>query len=275
MPELPEVEHVVRSLNTVLSGRSIVAAKLLRDRLAPETTRVAFSRKLKNSTINFVHRRGKHILFDLNVGRTLITHLRMTGSFSVLTTDAPDPKFTHAIFFLDNDSRLVFSDQRHFGLMKIVETGRLFEAPELKKLAPEPFSEEFSIGYVREILSRSKRPIKEFLLDQTKFCGLGNIYAVESLFLAGVDPRIGANRVSAKKAAKIHQAARQVLKEAIEYSESLDADARDLERSYFGDAGWRVYDREGQICGVCDSVIKRIKQGGRSTFYCSKCQRKR
>ncbi|MGH9819767.1 MAG: DNA-formamidopyrimidine glycosylase family protein, partial [Pyrinomonadaceae bacterium] len=130
MPELPEVEHVARTLNAILSGRSIATARLVRDRLAPDISRAAFAKKLKNSVINFVHRRGKHILFDLGTGRTLITHLRMTGSFSVLTADSADPKFTHAIFFLDDDSRLIFSDQRHFGLMKIVETDHLFDAPE-------------------------------------------------------------------------------------------------------------------------------------------------
>jgi len=275
MPELPEVEHVARSLNALVSGRKIVAAKLLRDRLAPDISTAAFARRLKNSTINFIHRRGKHILFDLSGGNTLITHLRMTGSFSLLTPDSADPKFTHAVFFLDNDSRLVFSDQRHFGLMKVVKTAELFEAPELKRLAPEPFSDEFSVAYVSEILRRSKRPIKEILLDQTKFCGLGNIYAAESLFLAGIDPRTISSALSPLRAAKIRETARQVLAEAIEYSESINTDAKDIERSYFGDSGWRVYDREGEECITCNSRIKRIKQGGRSTFYCSKCQRKR
>jgi formamidopyrimidine-DNA glycosylase len=274
MPELPEVEHVARSLNNLVSGRTIVSARLLRERLAPDSNPAAFAKRLKNSAINFIHRRGKHILFDLSRGRTLITHLRMTGSFSLHIPDRPDPKFTHAIFFLDNDSRLVFSDQRHFGLMKIVKTKLLYEAPELKKLAPEPFSDAFSPSYVGAVLRESKRPVKELLLDQTKFCGLGNIYAAEALFLAAIGPRTMSNGLSTSKAAILHEAVRQVLAEAIEYSHSIPIDAENLERTYFGENGWRVYDREGQPCPVCNKPIKRIKQGGRSTFYCPRCQKK-
>jgi formamidopyrimidine-DNA glycosylase len=274
MPELPEVEHVARSLNRLVSGRTITAARLLRDRLAPDTSKAAFARRLKNSQINFVHRRGKHILLDLSGDHTLITHLRMTGSFSLLTPDSSDPKFTHAVFFLDDDSRLVFNDQRHFGLMKIVRTSRLFEAPELSKLAPEPFSDDFSQSYVLETVRRSKRPIKELLLDQTRFCGLGNIYAVEVLYLAKIDPRTASSKLSTPRSAGLHATVRQVLAEAIEYSDTIDIDPENLEKTYFGENGWRVYDREGQPCFICNKPIKRIKQSGRSTFYCPGCQKK-
>jgi formamidopyrimidine-DNA glycosylase len=278
MPELPEVEHIARSLNKLVSGRKIVSARLLRERLAPDTKPAVFARRLKETTINFIRRRGKHILFDLGNGRTLITHLRMSGSFSLLTADSNDPKFTHAVFYLDNDSRLVFSDQRHFGLMKIVETKKLFEAPELAKLAPEPFSDEFDVEYVKKTLKRSNRQVKEVLLDQTRFCGLGNIYAVEALFHAGVDPRTVASRISTGKAAPLHESIRSVLREAIEHGSSLTIDPENLEQTYFsGDSNseWQVYDREGLECRSCNSTIKRIKQGSRSTFFCSKCQRKK
>src|SRR5687767_1376416 len=177
MPELPEVEIVARSLNKVISGRSIVAAELLRSRLAPDSTPATFSRRLSDATINFVHRRGKHVLFDLDNGRTLITHLRMSGKFMLLDTRASDPKFTHAILHFADDARLVFQDQRHFGLMKIVETKRLHDAKEIKKLAPEPLTDDFSYDYLRSTLQTSKRSLKGVLLDQTKVCGLGNIYA--------------------------------------------------------------------------------------------------
>ena len=131
MPELPEVEIVVRSLDILVKGKRIDAAKLLRERLAPESPPEKFAKALANSAINFVHRRGKHILFDLDNGKTLITHLRMSGRFMLLTPENEDPKFTHAVFYLDDETRLVFQDQRHFGLMKIVETERLYEAKEL------------------------------------------------------------------------------------------------------------------------------------------------
>src|SRR5437870_12983733 len=130
MPELPEVELIARSLDSLVRGRTIVTAELIRQRLAPETPQLDFARKLRKSTINFIHRRGKHILFDLTGANTLIVHLRMSGRFSLLAAETEPPKFTHAVFHLDGGDRLVFDDQRHFGLMKIVDTKDLQEAKE-------------------------------------------------------------------------------------------------------------------------------------------------
>ena len=277
MPELPEVEHVTRSLNTLVKGRMIISAQLLRERLAPDTTPIMFAQKVGSSVINFIHRRGKHILFDLDNGRTLIVHLRMSGRFSLLSEDTANPKFTHAVFQFVDDTRLVFDDQRHFGLMKVVETQFLHEANELAKLAPEPFSDDFSISYLRSSLSSSRRTIKEFLLDQTKVCGLGNIYASEAMFAAGVDPRTPAYKVTAAKAARLHDSIRGVLSEAIEHSLRTNVDPQDLEGGYFDgaeDRGWLVYDREKQPCVNCKSPIVRLKQGGRSSYFCRRCQRR-
>jgi formamidopyrimidine-DNA glycosylase len=188
MPELPEVECVARSLDSLLSGRSILTARLLRERLAPSISSDEFTQRLSAATIDRVHRRGKHILFDLDNGRTLVTHLRMSGTFMLLTGEREDPKFTHAVFDLADGNRLVFRDQRHFGFMNVVDTNVLFESRELNRLAPEPFSDSFTPAYVLSTSQRSKRNIKEVLLDQTKFCGLGNIYASESLHMARINP---------------------------------------------------------------------------------------
>lgn len=275
MPELPEVEHIARSLNKITAGRTIITAKLIRERLAPDISKASFARRLRNSKICCVRRRGKHILFDLANGETLITHLRMTGSFSLLTADDHDPKFTHAVFYLNGDERLVFEDQRHFGMMKVVRTNKLSETPEIKKLAPEPFSVEYSQDYVRAILKKTRKPVKEALLDQTKFCGLGNIYAAEALFLAGIDPRTPACKVTRARADRLHETSRQVLFEAIEINVRAAIDPRNIEGSYSSSDNWLVYDREGEPCRTCNRPIKRIKQGGRSTFYCPACQRNR
>ncbi len=277
MPELPEVEIVARSLNTVVNGRRIVSAELLRSRLAPDTTPRKFAAYLERAGINFVHRRGKHILFDLDNRKTLITHLRMSGRFLLLSNGSEDPKFAHAVFHLDDDSRLVFDDQRHFGLMKIVETAKVGEAKELAKLAPEPFSDEFSPEYFRSVLKSSRRTIKEFLIDQTKVCGLGNIYASECLFLARVNPEKRADTISPKKAIGLHVSIREILRGAIDYGASLAIDPHDIGRSIYGngpETAWRVYDREGQKCVMCETPVVRLKQGGRSTYYCRRCQRK-
>jgi len=277
MPELPEVELISRSLNTLVSGRKIISAKLLRPRLAPDIAPSLFAKKLRNSSVNFVHRRGKHVLFDLSGGKTLIVHLRMSGRFSILAAEAEDPKFTHAVFNLDDGQRLVFDDQRHFGLMKVVETGQLYEATELKKLGPEPLSGDFTSQYLYRATRASKRNLKEFLIDQTKVCGIGNIYACEALFAAGMDPRKVANKVTKPGAHRLHQSIQAVLTEAISYGSGRPVDPQNLEGNYFSGsagAGWYVYDREKLRCRNCHELIVRLKQGGRSTYFCRKCQRR-
>lgn len=277
MPELPEVETISRSLDSLVKGRTIVAAELLRQRLAPDIDTKDFAKKLGQRHINFVHRRGKHILFDLSGELTLIVHLRMSGRFSLLLGERENPKFAHAIFHLDGDDRLVFDDQRHFGLMKIVATPDLHEAKELKKLAPEPFSDDFSAEYFHRVLKSSKRSLKEVLLDQTKVCGVGNIYASEAMFAAGLHPALSADKVSKPRAALLHTAVKAVLKQAIDYAANLTVDPENLEGGYFSgsdDPSWLVYDRENEPCRQCDAVIVRLKQAGRSTYFCRKCQRR-
>ncbi len=277
MPELPEVELISRSLDTLVRGRTIEAAELRRERLAPDLSPDVFGERLRSAYIDHIHRRGKHILFDLSEGRTLIVHLRMSGRFSLLNAETEFPKFTHAVFHLDSGDRLVFDDIRHFGLMKIVDTDKLHEAKELKKLAPEPFSDEFSFDYLYRTVKASKRPLKEFLIDQTRVCGLGNIYAAEAMFAAGLDPRKPADRLSKQAVSRLFESIRSVLDIAISHVGDREIDPENLEGGYFSgldDAGWFVYDREGLPCQVCETPITRLKQGGRSTYFCRKCQRK-
>lgn len=277
MPELPEVELISRSLNTLVKGRHIREAILLRERLAPESPPDEFARDLRGSTIASVGRRGKHILVHLDNENTLIVHLRMSGRFSLLTAEHENPKFTHALFHFSDDERLVFDDQRHFGLMKIVKTVELDTAKELSKLAPEPFSDDFTLQYFRNALAGSKRSLKEFLLDQTKVCGLGNIYAAEAMFAAGIDPRIPADRVSARRAARLFESIRAVLHLAISHAGNLEVDPTNLEGGYFSvgdETVWYVYDREKEPCRNCEAPIVRLVQGGRSTYYCRRCQMK-
>ena len=276
MPELPEVEHVAGELQRVAAGRVIETAELRRERLAPDCPPNIFAKHLSGAVINFVHRRGKHILLDLDNGRTLIVHLRMSGRFHLLSPDDLDPKFAHAAFHFPDQKRLVFQDQRHFGLMKIVDTAELHFAKELAKLAPEPFSDEFSVAHLYTKLRVSGRTIKEFLLDQTKVCGVGNIYASEALYLSGINPRKKGNSVSKTKTALLHQNIRVVLEEAIAMTKTIVPDANVLGEGVYGDGSimrWRVYDREGEPCPQCEARIKRIRQGARSTYFCSKCQR--
>lgn len=278
MPELPEVELVARSLDTIISGKRIVASELLRERLVPDCSPSDFAKRLSNCAVNLVGRRGKHILFDLDNGQTLITHLRMSGRFMHLTHESENPKFAHAIFYLEGDTRLVFEDQRHFGLMKIVETSLVNETESIRRLAPEPLSDAFSPEYLRAQLGSSKRSLKEFLIDQTKVSGLGNIYAAEVMFLAKLNPRQIAGTVSNPKSIVLHSKIREVLNEAVTLGATLEINETNIGDSIYGsgsESAWRVYDREGKACVVCESPICRIRQGGRSTYFCRRCQRKR
>lgn len=275
MPELPEVENVARALDKLIKNRTIESAELRRKRLAPDCPPNKFARLLCGAKINFVHRRGKHVLFDLDTGKTLITHLRMSGCFMLFPLERDDPKFAHAVFYLDGGEKLIFQDQRHFGLMKIVETEKLYQAKELAKLAPEPFSEDFSTVYFHATLKRSKRSLKEFLLDQTKVCGLGNIYASEAMFLANVSPKKYAFRLSNPKASVLHEKIREVLSEAVDLISVLQINPENIGGSIYGsnESAWRVYDRENEPCQKCKTPITRLVQAGRSTYYCRQCQK--
>jgi len=275
MPELPEVEHVVRALRAVIVGREIVAAELRLRRTAPGITRTTFDRKLRGAHVAAVSRRGKHILIHLDTEQTLLVHLRMTGKFVYLDPEQPLLPYSHVIFHLDNERRLVYCDMRQFGRMSIVPGSRLLKTKQLVELAPEPLSEEFSIDYLRKIFSHSRREVKQLLLDQTRVLGLGNIYAAEALFLAGISPFAVCESISRKRLVRLHNAIRQILHEAIESGSTLQIDLADGNSSYFGttERFWHVYEREDEPCVKCAARIRRVVQAGRSTYYCPRCQR--
>ena len=275
MPELPEVELVARALDRLVGGRVVVSAKLLRAKLAPDNTPRQFARLLRGARVGEVGRRGKHILARLDNGHVLITHLRMTGRFILLREGSGLPAHTHAVFKLEGGRRLVFTDQRHFGLMKLARAEELDATDELRRLAPEPFSEEFSTAYLAGVLAGSRRRLKEVLIDQTKVTGLGNIYAAEALFLARVSPLIPAAELSRRRVPRLRRAILDVLGEAIAHGSTAEVDPEDIDASYFGGGGgrWRVYDREGEQCPVCRARIRRVTRAGRSTYFCPRCQR--
>ncbi len=275
MPELPEVEHVVRALRPYIVGRRILAAELNLKRISPGISKANFDRQLKNAKVVAVGRRGKHILFELESGGLLTTHLRMTGKFVSLQSDDELPRYAHVVIYLDDERRLVYCDMRQFGRMRIVKDSTKLPK-ELLSLAPEPLSGDFSEEYFVETLRRSRRSLKTLLLDQTRILGLGNIYAVEALFLAGVHPLKQADTLSKPRARKLYEAIRNVLHEAIEAGSTLKIDLNDGESSYLGTSErfWRVYEREGEPCVVCGTKIRRIAHGGRSTYFCPRCQKK-
>jgi formamidopyrimidine-DNA glycosylase len=277
MPELPEVEMVARHLRALIAGRTITKAHLLRAGLAPENSPRQFAACLKGARVEEVTRRGKHILAHLSNKKTWITHLRMTGRFVHVDANEALPPHTHAAFWLDNGRKLLFADQRHFGLMMVVKSSELASVSHLSKLAPEPFDPAFSADYLRETLKRSKQAIKLFLLDQTRVVGLGNIYAAEALHRAKINPQLPSNKLSRPRTEALYREIIAVLTESIEAGSRLETDPREVYGRY-GDGAyetsWRVYEREGMPCLNCGSAIRRLAQGGRSTYFCPRCQKR-
>ena len=278
MPELPEVELVSSTLQKLVAGRKLTNTEVRREKLIPENDADDFVRRLSNVSITAVARRGKHILISLDSEETLLVHLRMTGRFLLLGLDRELPKHSHAVFTFADSDRLVFEDQRHFGFMRLLANPELSTCGQLASLAPEPLSDEFSISYFRSVLLNSKRSIKELLLDQTKVCGVGNIYASESLFLANIDPQQKAGQITKPQSQRLLSAIKSVLGNAVNRSLDSEVDPENIDGSYFSgdhDGRWMVYDRENETCPDCPGVISRIVQGGRSTYFCKKCQRTR
>jgi formamidopyrimidine-DNA glycosylase len=288
----------VRALRPAIVGRRIVASEIKLPKLVAPTSPSLFNRKLKGATITGVTRRGKYILIELDPngalpngrasdrekyqkparqqGLVLAVHLRMTGKFVSLSADEDLPKHAHAIFYLDNDRRLVFCDQRQFGVMKLLARTRLTETKGIKELAPEPFGEDFSLAYLKETLARSRRTLKTLLLDQTRVLGLGNIYAAEALFRAGVNPFKLAATLSSRRVDRLHQAIIEVLSDAISESSTSRVNLEQSNGFSYGEAFerfWQVYEREGESCVKCGARIRRIAHGGRSTYWCPRCQR--
>jgi formamidopyrimidine-DNA glycosylase len=232
---------------------------------------------LKGSRISGLGRRGKFILIELDSGKMLVVHLRMTGKFLVLTPDDSLPPHAHAVFYLDDERRLVFRDQRQFGVMRLVAHSRLSKTKGISKLAPEPFSEDFSVNYLKETLAKSRRTLKTLLLDQTKVVGLGNIYAAEALFRSGINPFKTASDLSTRRVERLHQAIRDVLRAAVSGSSTSRLNLENPNGFSYGEAfgrAWQVYEREGDACFKCGTRIRRLTHGGRSTYWCPRCQRR-
>ncbi len=268
VPELPEVETTVRGLEKVLRGRRIVRVEARREDL-----RRAFppglGQRLTGATVVGLGRRGKYGLINTDRDETLVFHLGMSGKWRV-DPDEPHPH-DHLLIETDEGRRLALNDPRRFGSVDLVATEEVLRWGPIGELGPEP--DHLDAAALHEQLRGRTAPIKALLIDQRIVAGLGNIYACEALFRAGIDPRRAAGRVSRARLARLVESIRTVIAEAIDAGGSTLRDyARpDGELGYFS-ANFSVYDREGKPCPG-GGTVRRIVQGGRSTFYCPACQR--
>jgi formamidopyrimidine-DNA glycosylase len=278
MPELPEVETVRRGLVPFLEGHTLVRVDQRRANLRfpfPPN----FDKQLRNRRVERLRRRAKYILVHLDNGLVLIIHLGMSGRMTITPPGkvAPEPgKHDHVIFGTDEGAVIMFNDVRRFGLMLLEHEDKLDQHPLLKDIGPEPLGNEFSEQYFSQALKGRKSSIKSALLDQKVVAGVGNIYACEALYRAGISPKRTADSVAGKRAERLVPVIRDVLDEAIAKGGSTLKDyvQTDGELGYFQHE-FAVYGREGEPCPDCDcnKTVRRIVQSGRSTFYCAKRQR--
>jgi len=267
MPELPEVETIKNELIPHIIGRRVTGVTVFWERMVARLSVAEFCSRLIGQEINGVGRRGKYLLFYLSSGEILVIHLRMTGSL-LLEEATSDNKFTRAIIHLDGIS-IDFRDPRKFGVMWLADSLNELDG----RLGPEPLSDEFTYKVLAEKLSNRSAPVKALLLDQSLIAGIGNMYADEALFAAGIHPLRPGGSLSGDGIKRLHGAIRQVLLAAI-------GNKGASVRNYFrpsGETGTAHYEfnvahRRGESCPRCGTAIQRIPVRNRGSYFCPKCQ---
>jgi formamidopyrimidine-DNA glycosylase len=275
MPELPEVETVRRMLATAIPGRRIASARVSAKRLRTSTL-TSLPRQLAGRTFEEPRRTGKFLLLDLDGGRTLLSHLGMSGRWLFWASGKqPDLKLEHVHLKLafEDGATLWYQDIRRFGMLRVIETAKLSRDASLKILGPDPLAERRDGAALREAAHGSRTSIKVWLLDQRRIAGLGNIYVSEVLFRAKVDPRRRAGALTGAEWDRVAAEIPAVLEESIARMGTTFSTYRTLwnEPGQYGE-DLLVYDRAGEPCRSCGREVRRIVQGGRSTYFCPSCQ---
>lgn len=275
MPELPEVETVVGDLRPQLTGRQFKAVSLLLPRLVRYPNAAAFVAGLMGARVERVGRRGKYILVALaGSDRRFVVHLGMTGHLRVWGRDEAPVRHTHLRVALDDGRELRYDDQRQFGRLLLGAEDELRSVGALPKLGPEPIGDSLTEADFQALIRRRHRPVKSALLDQSFLAGLGNIYADEACFAAGIRPARMTHRLAVRDRRALFSAIGAVLRKGIAARGSSVASYVDG----FGVAGrnqetLQVYGRAGRPCFRCGTRLKRLRLAGRTTVYCPKCQR--
>jgi formamidopyrimidine-DNA glycosylase len=274
MPELPEVETVRRTLNTLILNKEIRAIDIFYDKIIRNIDAAQFIKNLLGKKIDSVDRYGKYLIFNIEE-LSLISHLRMEGKYFIKNADEPKEKHEHIIFYFTDGETLRYHDTRKFGTMDLVSKSEVYKNSPVTKLGPEPFEKEMTVEYLLQKISKKSIAIKSSLLDQTIMTGLGNIYVDEVLFLTKLHPEKPSNLITKIQAKKIIENSIKVLNKAIKLGGTTI-------RSYTSSMGvtgrfqneLNVHTKEGEPCPICESTIEKIKVNGRGTYYCTECQKK-
>lgn len=274
MPELPEVETIRLQLTPAVTGRTIERVKILDPLLVEPERPETLARKLKHRKVTGMERRGKYLLFHLAAGDTLVIHLRMTGTLTLIDhkPSGDEKKYLRLVIELDDGSFLILRDPRRFGKAILLQGDAT--AGYWDKLGPEPLGRAFNKAVLGDTIAGRTRAIKPTLLDQQLVAGIGNIYADEALFGAGIHPERPSGDLSDKEIEKLTSSIKGTLKRAI----GLQGSSIDSYRDSRGNRGrfqetFRVHRREGEPCPGCGGMVKKIKVGGRGTYFCPRCQK--
>jgi len=292
MPELPEVETIVRDLDREVRNRTFLDVWTDAKNLIKRETLSSFKKKIVGKKILRVRRRAKNILIELSDDYILLIHQKITGHLllgkwklekgkwiaekeSPLSLD-PMNRFLHVVFFLDDKRQLALSDARKFAKVELWKKEELEKSKEFSALGPEPLAKDFTLEKFKKLFEKKRGKIKQVLMDQNFISGIGNIYASEILFEARIHPEEDVSKLTKSDLEKIYKATRRILIKSIE----LKGDSFSDFRTIYGEKGKshevvKVYQKEGEKCLRCGGLIKRIKQGGRSSFFCPKCQTKK
>lgn len=272
MPELPEVETVRSVLDAQLRGRRVAMVRAARPEIIVRPDFQEFRREVESATLLGVGRRGKFLLIYLGSGASVILHLRMTGQLVCVPADFPLKPHTHVVFSLEDGTELRFTDTRRFGRLWLIRSGEEDTFSGIGRLGPEPFDEAFTAERLERVLGGRSIAVKQGLLDQSVVAGIGNIYADETLFDAKILPQTSAGAISKDGWHRLAESIRRVLKRAVAGNAVTASEYLADEGKSYRYNDFYVYGREGAPCRLCGTAILRKRIGGRSSFYCPKCQ---
>ena len=287
MPELPEVQTIVNDLNKKIINRRLVGFWSDTPRIFPKNKISSLKSQIKSCLIVAIHRRGKNILFHLqctdqrgkktrtDARKILLIHPKLTGRLLVGKEFLTNPKnYIRAIFYLDKDSMLAFSDVRKFGKIIFGDAATIENLPDIKNLGPDPLDKNFTVNKFISLIGSEKKKVKQVLLDQEVIAGIGNIYSDEALWLAKIHPFTPSNKLTKKQLSVLYHSIKKVLQKSLRVRGTSMRDYRDTDGKEGGYIKVRlVYARAGLPCKRCGTKIQRIKMNVRSAHFCPKCQK--